>query len=166
MKWLLPMLCVRLCHAFMGYIHWHVILQRYKISTECAVILIPSPADEECTEYAVKYVKEFLRCNRYKSVAFVSSYPNLSHLIKKFQVESVVRSTIFLSDRKISQLLDFYNANLNDERLIVASLCVPCGRNALNYMNTGVLSKEEIFVIGIYNITSGPEYEKFAHSCQ
>lgn len=153
-------LCTRLFSAFKGYVLWHSIIYQYKIPADCAVILIPFPTDEECILYSVKYLEAFLRCNIcFKKVAFLSGNTQLKELIEKYRVRRYVQTTIFLSEQKINQLIDFYNANANDKRFIIASLRIPFGRNAYNYTNISVLSKEDVFTVGLYNILEDRECE-------
>ncbi len=164
-KHLFSLLLFRLFSAFKGYIVWHNVIHRYKVLSDCAVILIPSPTNEEYALYSVKYLKAFLKCNcRFQRVIFLSNYPKLAELLEEYQAEECVLASVLLSEKKITHLLDFYTANLNDERLIIAALDVPYGRMGLNYLHTKVLSKEEIFLIGIYSVTKGPEFERFAHT--
>lgn len=153
----------RLFKAFSGYILWHNIVHQNRISGDCAVVLLPSPDDEECARYSIKYLKAFLKYNpTYKEVVFLSAYHQLDDLIKEYQMKDYIRTVIPLSKKKVDQLINFYNANLNDKRLIVASLDMPKGRNGLDYLHTNMLSKEEIFLIGLYNITTGPEFNQFS----
>lgn len=157
MKTLLPALYIRLLHAFQGYILWHNIIHLHKVSGDCAVILVPPSEQDEYARYAVKHLNAFFRHNYFKSAIFLFDRSELGAMLTEYGVNEKVQDVIYLSERKIKQLLAFCNANLNDGRLIIASLDIPYGRNMLDYLKTGVLSKEEIFLIGVYNVTEGIE---------
>lgn len=147
----------RLFSATKGYILWHNIVCRNQLPNDCAVIMIPSPTDEECAAYSVKHLKELFRSTQFNCAVFLSNYMGLNELICRFQMRKEIKQVITLSDKQLEQILDFFNANLGDPRFIVASLNIPHGRNGLDYLRSGLLSKEEIFLSGIYNVTDGPQ---------
>lgn len=144
---------------------WHSIIHGNKIPSDCAVILIPSSTDELSPLYSVKYLKAFLQYNeQFKTVFFLTDYLKLNNLVTEFQAEEKVEGIILLNEREITQLISFYDMDPNDVRFIIASLDIPCGRNARDYIKIHILSEEEIFLIGLYNVQRGPEYEKFIRS--
>lgn len=142
----------RFLSACCGYFEWHRIVHKNNLRNEWAVILVPYPIDMECTEYAVKYLEQFLTTNKYTKAIFLGDQKRLNKLFEKYKIDKQKYKILQFSKTKSNCLIDFYNANLNDSRLIIASLDVPRGRNGLDYLRTNVLTKEEIFVIGIYNI--------------
>lgn len=151
----------RLFSAFKGYVIWHSIVHGSKLPDNRAVILIPDPVDEKCARYSVKHLKAFLACNYFQDAIFLSNYPKLEQFIRKYRVEKLVAQIIPLNKKKLDHVIDFYNANLNDSRIVIAALDVPFGRDGSHYLRTGVLSKEELFLISIYNVTEGSEFERF-----
>ena len=157
---LLLILYKRLFCACLGYVHWHNLVHKYKLEDDCAVILIPSPVDEECTLYAVRYLKAFFEHNKFTHAIFLSDYQQLPEMMKQYEVKEKECRIISFNKKKCEHLIDFHNANLNDSRLIIASLNIPSGRNGLDYLRTNVLTKEEIFLMGIYNIMEGSEFEQ------
>lgn len=155
-------LCKRLFVAFQGYILWHNIVHKNKLPGDCAVILVPDPVDEECALYAVKYLTTFFRCSGFNSAIFLSDYPQLNNLIDDYQVRKNVTKVIPLKKKKLDQIIAFKTANLDDIRLIIASLDIPYSRNGLNFLRSGALSKEEAFLIGIYNSPEGSELNQLS----
>lgn len=156
MKMLLPALYVQLFRALRGYLLWHNIVHHH-ISGNCAVILVPPSEDNTYARYAVKHLDAFFRYNYFKNVIFLSAGYQLDEMFREYGMDKRVQEMINLSPKKIDNLLAFCNANLDDGRLIIASLDVPYGRNMMDYLKTGVLSKEEIFLVGVYNVSDEAE---------
>ena len=138
--------------ALNGYIFWHRLTRHYTLK-ECAVILIPSP-NKEYTFFSVKYLREMLLNNHFKKALILSNDKTVTSLYDQFNCKNLILDTLILSRKKVRELLDFYNANMYDTRFIVASLEEPAGRNALDYLNLKCISKEDLFAIAVYNITS------------
>ena len=144
-----------LLSAFKGYIYWHKLVKKNPLEN-CAVILIPSP-NKEYSFYAIKYLNSMLVNNHYDKALILSNDKNIEQLVKKFNCKKDILKIININKKKVNNLLDFYNANMFDNRFIVASLEEPEGRNMLNYLNSSNIEKKDLFKLAIYNITSDLE---------
>lgn len=144
-----------LVSAFKGYIYWHKLVKKYPLKN-CAVILIPSP-NKEYSFYAIKYLNKMLISNHYDKALILSNGKNIEQLVKKFNCKKDIIKIISINKKKVNSLLDFYNANMFDNRFIVASLEEPEGRNMLNYLNVSDIEKKDLFMLAVYNITSDLE---------
>lgn len=140
---------------FKGYAYMHRIYHKYALD-QSAVILIPSQ-NKEYTYYAVKYLKQMLLGSHYKKALILSADERVKKYIRRFHFEKYVLDVIALDRKLVNNIMAFYNTNMCDESFIVASLDEPYGRNALAYLNTGKVTKEELFAIAVYNITNDLE---------
>ena len=95
--------------------------------------------------------------NHYDKALILSNGKNIEQLVKKFNCKKDIIKIISINKKRVNSLLDFYNANMFDNRFIVASLEEPEGRNMLNYLNVSDIEKKDLFMLAVYNITSDLE---------
>ena len=142
--------------ALLGEALWRELLWKHHANNDTAVILFPS-ADDVCVGYAIKHLSAFLHDNGYKEALLLSCFQGIEGLITEHGVQKKVLDIVFLSSRQAECLLAYYNANMRDDRFVVASLTIPDGRILTRYLSCGLIFEEELFLAAIYNMSTDSE---------
>lgn len=153
-------LLVKLFCSARGYVFWHRCVHKYDAEQNRAFILVPSKTEQDMVDCAIKFLPAFLKKNGFRSAVFLLPKSNQIHAEKIGSVKEV-SNLVMITEKQEKRLIDFYNANLNDVRFIVASFTVPEGRNFLKYLQTGQVTPEELFRMGIYGLE--PPYNAYQH---
>lgn len=149
------LLMKRFWSFFRGYAYMHNIYHRYDLS-QCAVVFIPSK-NKEYSYYSIKHLKDMLLNAHLEKALFITYDDRIKKWIHKFHVQKYVLDVIEVKKEMSEHIMDFYNTNMSSNAFLVASLDEPYGRNALSYLNTGKITKEDLFVTAVYNITKDLE---------
>ena len=146
--------------AYRGWWEWHK-LNRKKGVHNAMIILLPS-CDREINYLSLLYLDQMLDNRKRKNAVILTRDPVVVKCAPLFSTR--VLYVIPFSDEKVNNLLHYYSLFEFDKRLIVASIDKPYGRNGNVLIGKRGTTKEEVFVIGVYQINpnnrpNGPCYD-------
>ncbi len=142
----------RLLGAARGCRFWRKLLRKNCIKQTDAVILLPASCDDDCVQYAVELLYDHLAANHFQKAFFLTQKHSLQVRIDRERAAENIGGVLSLTDKQERDLLDFYNASMRDKRFTVASLDTPKGRILFQYLNSGRVTKRDLFAMTIYNI--------------
>ncbi len=135
--------------CYYGAYIWHSLLKKHPEIASTAVILLPD-SDNDCNYYAMLYINEFLNSQNFNNAVILTTDKRIKEVYGLFSDRII--SVIPFSDKKTKYLMQYYTLYEFDRRLIVASLDKPYGRNGSSLVGLKGLTKEEVFVMGVYRL--------------
>ena len=138
----------RIRRAYKGRRWWKKLVSKYQIDNT-AVILMPSK-DSEINFYALLYLDQMIKSRNYDNALILTYDP----VVKKcaYMFSQMIIDVKFFSREKAEDLMQYYCLYEFDNRLIVASLDEPYGRNGSAFIGRKELTSEEIFATGVYRL--------------
>lgn len=133
--------------AKMGREYWLNLDKEYKIDAETYVVVFPDRGTK-VNEYVLKYLPSFVDKVHSKRIILLSSDTDI---IKK-QSEDVEYIAVYCEEEKIDALLSYYTLQMFTERIVIASLDKPEGRNGKNVIGINGITEEEAVAIGILGL--------------
>lgn len=127
---------------------WRKLISRYSIDNT-AVILMPS-TDSEINFYALLYLDQMIESRNFDDALILTYDPVVNKCAYMFSKK--VMDVKYFSREKAEALMQYYRLYEFDNRLIVASLEEPCGRNGSVFATKKGITSEEIFVTGVYRV--------------
>lgn len=135
-----------LLRAYHGWWCWFWVCKT-KGFGNTAVVLIPGD-DEEISYLSLLYLDQMLIKRRYDNAIILSNDPVVIKSAKLFS-KRILRAKSF-NKKKVEALLQFYCLYEFNKKFICASLDKPYGRNGSVLIDKKGITKEEVFVIGVY----------------
>lgn len=141
-------LYLNLIAAYRGWWCWHRVICAKDVDNT-AIILFPSN-DMEINYLGLLYLDQMLDLRKFDNAIILTD----NEIIKKSSnlFSNRILNVLDVSRRNIDDLIQFYCLYEFDKRFIVASIDDPHGRNGSRMLGKKGITKEEIFVIGIYKL--------------
>ena len=146
----------KLIQGFYGKMIWHQIIKKNKkYIGNTSIILMPACVDKD-NYFAMLYLNQLIEKYSYNNAVVITQDKRVQKNIQNFS--QYVSKVIFCSSMKINAIIQYYLMGKFDERLIVASMNIPLGRNGNRLIGLKGLTEEKVFAIGVYNLY--PFYEE------
>ena len=136
-------------YCYLGYWMWHALIKKHPEIQNTAVIILPTKRDSY-SYYSLLYLDQFLEKSNRDNAVILTFDKKVIQTARDFS--SNIVSIIPVTRRKMKYILTYASLYEFDNRLIIASLEEPVGRNGRNLIGIKGLTEEEIFVIGVYRI--------------
>lgn len=127
---------------------WRKLISRYSIDNT-AVILMPS-TDSEINFYALLYLDQMIESRNFDDALILTYDPVVNKCAYMFSKKII--DVKYFSREKAEDLMQYYCLYEFDNRLIIASLDEPQGRNASALIDKKGITSEEIFAAGVYRL--------------
>jgi len=132
-----------------GYFLWHHLVKKHPEIQNTAVILMPSCEDMD-NYYAMLYIDQFLEHSERDNAVLLTHDSRVMQSAASFSANII--SVIPFSRKKSEILMKYASLYEFDNRLVIASLNEPVGRNGKSLVGIKGLTEEEIFAIGVYRL--------------
>lgn len=138
----------RIRRAYKGRRWWKKLISKYQIDNT-AVILMPSKNQED-NYFALLYLDQMIESRKYDNALILTYDP----VVKKcaYMFSKKIIDVKYFSREKAEDLMQYYCLYEFDNRLIIASLDEPQGRNASALIDKKGITSEEIFAAGVYRL--------------
>lgn len=135
---------------------WLNLKRECELTENTFVILFPQE-DTACNAYVMKYLEDFaVRTNadRLVLLAYDKEVLDLENGVGSAWQTSFKNKvkTRFVSREDALQIMDYYTLQMFTDRLIIASLDEPEGRNGSNIIGINDITEEEAVAIGILGL--------------
>ena len=135
--------------AVLGRKRWLKLAKTCDISEDTYVILFPQ-RQTECNKYVLKHLPDFVRKMNAKHLLILSHDEEILNSSEKYGEAKCER--IMWSREEAEDLMAYYTMQMFTQRLIIASLDEPEGRNGRNIIGVNGITEEEAAVIGILGL--------------
>lgn len=132
-----------------GWFLWSLLMKTHKEIQNTAVILMPSKNDAY-NYYAMLYVNQYLNKIERENAVILTHDKRVIRDAKNFSPN--ITSVIPWSRKKAKLLMKYASLYEFDNRLCIASLEEPYGRNGERLVDVKGITQEEIFAIGVYRL--------------
>lgn len=132
-----------------GFLVWHLLIKKHPEIKNTAVILMPS-CEDSYNYYALLYMNQFLKKSKRDNAVLLTWDKRVIQCAKDFSEN--ITSVIPFSRRKAELLMKYTSLYNFDDRLTVASLVEPIGRDGHALIGVRGLTEEELFAIGVYGL--------------
>lgn len=113
------------------------------------IILFPHEGSD-CNRYMLKYLSEFAEKAQVDTLLILSCDNIVLEGIKN--CEDINCIGVFWNNVQIQNLLSYYSLHMFTNKLVIASLDEPQGRNGSNIIGTKGVTEEEVVAIGILGL--------------
>lgn len=120
---------------------------KHRISSDTTVIICPNN-NGRCTEFAVKYLADFLQKTHNRNAIFIVEQKHNYQIIPGKNIKKVV----YVSEKTMTALIQLYSLFCFYWNMVVASIYHPDVRAGERMTCAGKSTEEEIFFHGIYNL--------------
>jgi len=141
-------LYINLFKAYYGWWNW-VCICRTKGFGNTAVVLIPGD-DREICYYSLLYLDQMLDKRSFDNAIILTRDPAVMTVASIFSKR--ILKVIHFGRKRAEALMQFYCLYEFNKKFICASIDEPTGRNGTILVGKKGTTKEEIFVIGVYQI--------------
>lgn len=117
-----------------------------KVKRQGTYIIVQFTQDSELIKYGNKYIDSFVKKNNLKKLILVLPKKG------KYFLEYEEAQEVFLSKRKLSNLLTFYKLYHFTNQVLFFSINQPDSNKLGNMVSKGLISKEEAVAIGLYGL--------------
>lgn len=138
----------KIVSCYRGWWYWHLFRRTWKINNT-AVILIPD-RDREIVFFALAYLDQLLDQRGWKNAVLLSTDTWIVKCAPHFS--SKILAARQISPEQEDDLLQFMCLYRFDDHFICASIDLPEGRNGSVLIGKKGVTKEEIFVVGVYGL--------------
>lgn len=141
----------RLNRAKEGRTEWIKLMEEYGGEKNKYIILFPHEGSD-CNRYMLKYLSKFAKKVQVDTLLILSCDNMVLEGIKN--CEDINCIGVFWNNVQIQNLLSYYSLYMFTNKLVIASLDEPQGRNGSNIIGAKGVTEEEIVVIGILGLKS------------
>lgn len=143
------MLFRKLAVCYQGWWQWHRITRRKSVDPYTAVILMPSEnkQDHYC---ALLYLNDMLPARGFRGAVILTFDESVRKAAPLFSDR--IKEVIHFSRAQAERLMQYTCLYNFDNRLVIASLQEPRGRNGEALVGKRGISREEVFAAGVYRI--------------
>ncbi len=138
---------LRKLQCYYGLFLWHYLVKKNPEIKNTAVILIPTVNDID-SYYALLYADQYVKNKRRDNAVILTHDSRINKVIGDFS-DKIIKVIPF-SRKKSEALMQYATLYDFDERLIIASLNEPKGRNGTSPVGVKGITEEEIFAVGVY----------------
>ena len=135
--------------CYKGAFVWHKLMKENPEIANTAVILLPE-VDDICNYYALLYLDDFLNKTNRDNAVFLTVDNRIQQVHSEFS--SRIIRVVPIAPKDVEHLMQYMSLFCFDDRLVVASLDKPDGRNGSALVGLKGLSAEEVFAIGVYRL--------------
>ncbi len=140
---------IELLRSLRGWIIYHWKIKSYG-TKETGISLIPKDKNEN-ERCAILYLDDWAKENEYKKIIIITDDKNLVPLINKTVKKK--KDILILSSRDIRCIVALWHLCNFNTNFVYASLSDDLRKNYDNFMKKNNLDIEELYAIGIYNIS-------------
>ncbi|MCD7729754.1 MAG: hypothetical protein LUI60_07595 [Clostridia bacterium] len=135
-------------------IYWALLLRKNPQIQNTAVIMMPSSNDDE-NYYALLYLNKYLESSHRDNAVILTHNSRVKKYATSFSPKII--SVINFSKKKMKYVMKFSSMFNYDDRLTIAALNEPAGRNGDSLVGLKGVTKEEVFAKGVYKM---PDFAK------
>lgn len=135
--------------CYRGAFVWHKILKQNPEISNTAVVLVPE-INDDANYYALLYMDDFLNSTNRDNAVILTFDARIQKVCSQFS-QRIIR-VILLNQKEIEFLMQYMSLYCFDNRLVVASLDKPAGRDGTKLVGLKGLTFEEVFSIGVYGL--------------
>lgn len=139
----------KLTRAKEGRAEWIKLMREYGGEKDKYIILFPHEGSD-CNRYMLKYLSEFAEKAQVDTLLILSCDNIVLEGIKN--CEDINCIGVFWNNVQIQNLLSYYSLHMFTNKLVIASLDEPQGRNGSNIIGTKGVTEEEVVAIGILGL--------------
>lgn len=140
-------LMIRKIQCYHGFYIWHQLIAKHPEIKNTAVILLPS-SDDTNNYYALLYANQGITKMERDNAVILTFDKRVMASAKNFSNRIV--NIIPFSRKRALALMRYASLYNFDDRLVIASLDEPSGRNGRDLVGIKGITEEEIFAVGVY----------------
>ena len=134
-----------------GRAQWIKLMEEFGGEKDKYIILFPHERID-CNKYMLKYLSQFAKKVHVDTLLVLSCDKMVLEGIKDYTDINCIG--VFWNNIQIQNLLSYYSLHMFTNKLVIASLDEPQGRNGSNIIGTKGVTEEEIVAIGILGLKS------------
>ena len=132
-----------------GWFLWHFLLKKHPEIQNTAVILMPDKINKT-NFYFLHYLNDYLSLKGRDNAVVLTHDSVVYHNAKK--VCGKIIDVIHFDSGKAKAIMVYASLYCFDDRLVIASLDEPIGRDGRSLIGLNNLTEEEVIAIGVYGI--------------
>lgn len=136
---------------------WQGILDKYPIDNKVRIIIFPED-NKLVNYYTLSYINQAVKeltANKFIIVTYSDTIKKVARLFS-----DNVTEVIMLDKKAIFELIKFYSFYMFTDKLIIASLIYPEGRNADRLIGTKDIELKELIALGLFLIKNSNDYTR------
>lgn len=125
---------------------WLTIKKKCELTENTFVILFPH-SGTMCNTYIIQYLQDFMNRTGAEKVVLLSYDENILNA----KIENTM--SCFISREDAEKIMDYYTLQTFTDKLIIASLDEPEGRNGSNIIGINGITEKEVAAVGILGLS-------------